>query len=69
MRKLLILLFALLPLFYASSEVAKNQLTTMLVKIFPEIRKGYIDLNQNGKLDTDTEVNRSEEHTSELQSH
>ncbi len=57
MRKLLILLFALLPLFYASSEVAKNQLTTMLVKIFPEIRKGYIDLNQNGKLDTDTEIN------------
>jgi len=56
MRKILILVFTLLPLFYASSEVAKNQLTSSLVRIFPEITKGYIDLNQNGKPDSDTEI-------------
>ena len=56
MRKYLILLFTLLPLFYLSSEVANNQLTSSLVRIFPEIAKGYIDLNQNGKLDSDTEI-------------
>lgn len=56
MRKFLILLFALLPLFYVSSEVAKNQLTSSLVRIFPGITKGYIDLNQNGKPDSDTEI-------------
>ncbi len=40
-----------------SIPVVKSQLTAGLIKIFPEIKKGYIDLNQNGKPDKNAELN------------
>ncbi len=40
-----------------SMPVVKSQLTAGLIKIFPEIKKGYIDLNQNGKPDKNAEIN------------
>ncbi len=60
MRKRIALLLGILMLLgmyaYSAPQLVKNQLNTALSGIFPEIREGYIDLNQNGKVDTDTEV-------------
>ncbi len=55
---LAIVIFSLSTILSAYSiDIVQSQLTKDLIKIFPEIKKGYIDLNQNGKPDKDAEVN------------
>lgn len=39
-----------------SAQTVDNQIAQSLLKIFPELSKGYIDLNGNGKMDQNAEV-------------
>ena len=42
--------------FRADGQTVDNQITQALVKLFPEISKGYIDLNGNGTPDQNEEL-------------
>jgi len=43
--------------FIASGQLVDNSLSDDLIRIFPELSKGYIDLNGNGRLDELDEIN------------
>jgi HEAT repeat protein len=40
----------------AWGQLVDNSLTRELKRIFPELAQGYVDLNRNGKLDQDTDL-------------
>jgi HEAT repeat protein len=42
-----------------TTKVVDSPLTRELIKIFPEISQGYIDLNGNGKLDQSADLNEA----------
>ena len=50
------LLLPLAPLI-AGTQVVENTLTDRLRQVFPEINRGYIDLNGNGELDQTDDLN------------
>ena len=54
-----ILIFSILWLFSFGTlfgDVVENELTSQLLSLFPEIERGYIDLNRNGQMDQNDEV-------------
>jgi hypothetical protein len=53
----LVLGVALLVPLGAAAQVAENTLTDRLQRVFPEITRGYIDLNGNGSLDQTDDLN------------
>lgn len=58
MRKGLLILLLTIPVFSMQSQnqVVNNALTGGLGKIFPALSRGYIDLNQNGKVDQNEDI-------------
>jgi len=58
MRKALLIFFIIIPIFFAQSQnqVVNSPLTGELKKIFPALSRGYIDLNQNGAIDQNEDI-------------
>ncbi|HEB11953.1 MAG TPA: HEAT repeat domain-containing protein [Spirochaetales bacterium] len=58
MRKALLIFFIAIPVFFSQSQnqVVDSPLTGALKKIFPALSRGYIDLNQNGGIDQNEDI-------------
>ena len=58
MRKALLIFFIVIPIFFSQSQnqVVDSPLTGELKKIFPALSRGYIDLNQNGGIDQNEDI-------------
>ena len=58
MLKALLIFFILIPIFFSQSQnqVINSPLTGELKKIFPALSRGYIDLNQNGEIDQNEDI-------------
>ncbi|MQY76767.1 MAG: hypothetical protein GH155_03975, partial [Spirochaeta sp.] len=58
MRKALLIFFIIMPIFFSQSQnqIVTSPLTGELKKIFPALSRGYIDLNQNGGIDQNEDI-------------